>query len=94
MTGLHASELAGGSVELVDLGDNLLDGQTVAESGRESRSPRHPCQLTSARLVDHLDRYDRHITPAERSAVELAIAALDQLPFREDAARRAGVDRG
>lgn len=55
-------------------------------------TPRPPTALTADRLTDHLTKFDRHITPAERLAMEATIAALDQIPGREAAARRTSPD--
>lgn len=75
-----------------------FDGRPIEDvelPGEAPRSPRHPAQLTSARLVDHMDKYAPHLTPAELAAINLSVLALDQVPAREQAARRAGVvDRG
>ena len=63
----------------------------VAE--RDRPTPRHPAELTSDRIQDHLLRFDEHLTPAEVAALRLSSMALKQVPAREAAARRAGVDR-
>ena len=61
---------------------------------REHNGPRPPTVVTANRLEDHLLRYDEHLTPAEVASLRLAVMALNQVPAREAAARRAGVDRG
>ena len=69
-------------------------GTYKADEAATTRAPRHPCHLTATRLVDHIDKYGDHLTPAELSAINLSVLALTQVPAREAAARRAGVDRG
>jgi hypothetical protein len=67
---------------------------SVLIAERDRPSPRHPCELTADRLVDHEQRYSAHLTPAELAAINLTVMALAQVGPREAAARRAGVDHG
>ena len=67
---------------------------SVLIAERDRPSPRHPCELTADRLEDHVLRFDAHLTPAEVAALRLTTMALKQVPAREAAARRAGVDHG
>lgn len=72
------------------------DGPAVASPPRNGGTVdrRHPVEVTTVRLSDHVEAYGRHLTPDEVDDLARAVEVLDALRSRLDAAARRRAQRG
>lgn len=63
--------------DAVDRARNAQDAVDKLGAGPVSR--RHPAQVTSARLFEHLHDFADYLTPRDKAAIERVILALEQI---------------
>jgi hypothetical protein len=87
--------MTGGHEHVVDLdpGEIMPTGgpvEIVAGLAMDVSTParRHPVELTTDRISDHVETYGRHLTPAEIDTLAEATEVLDGLRVRLDGLER------
>ena len=69
----------------IDPGELNPDGELITGLKPDRR---HPVEVTSSRLAEHVEQYGRHITPTESDALADAVEVLDLVHARIAAAMR------
>jgi hypothetical protein len=76
----------------IDPGELTDTGELITEPARPA-DRRHPIEVTVTRIGDHVDTFERHLTPTEIDIIAEAVEVLDALHARLAwQARRRGRD--